>query len=219
MIIAPKATTIGAQAPIEVGTHKARISQIIDLGMQEQRPYMGVAKPAAPEIMVTYELLDEFVKDSAGNPTKYHRIISERFRLCPITSDLARSTQRYKAIMGANGDGDFSKLIDVPCYVNVTHSKNVNTDKTYVNVASISKMRASEAETAPALNQQAIVLALAEKTPANWETYKALPAWIKSIIQKGLDYTGSWMESADKGDDFVEMDAPAVAGPAMPWDK
>ena len=56
-----------AQEPIEPGTYPVRVAQIIDLGLQPQRPYQGQEKPPAYEIMMTYEFLDEFCLDEDGN--------------------------------------------------------------------------------------------------------------------------------------------------------
>ena len=55
------------QPNLEPGPYPARLVQIIDLGLQPQRPYKGVEKPPAHELMVTYELSDAFMIDKDGN--------------------------------------------------------------------------------------------------------------------------------------------------------
>ena len=47
------------QANIAPGSYPARLVQIIDLGLQAQKPYQGKDKAPVQEIMFTYELVDE----------------------------------------------------------------------------------------------------------------------------------------------------------------
>ena len=42
--------------PLESGTYPARLLNVIDCGLQAQRPYQGQLKKPQPEILVTYEL-------------------------------------------------------------------------------------------------------------------------------------------------------------------
>lgn len=56
-----------AQEVLEPGVYPARLVQLIDLGVQPQRPFQGKDKPPAQEIMITYEFTDEFLKDEDGN--------------------------------------------------------------------------------------------------------------------------------------------------------
>ena len=48
---------------LEANNYPARVVQVIDLGLQAQRPYQGKDKPPAYEIMLTYELGTEFMRD------------------------------------------------------------------------------------------------------------------------------------------------------------
>ena len=185
------------QEPIEAGTYPARVVQVIDLGLQTQRPYKGEAKKPAHEVMITYELLDEFCLDEEGNedPEK-PRWISETFTLNPLTSDLAKSTKRYKALdPEENFDGDFTLLVETPCMVTVVQNpgKGDNAGKVYVNVAGVSAMRPREAAKAPDLVNPPKVFVLDEP---DTEIFGSLPEWLQDKIKGNLNFKGSALEDA-----------------------
>jgi len=88
-----------SQKAIEAGTYPARVVQVIDLGLQAQKPYQGKEKPPAHKLMVTYELVDEFCKDEGGNEQKDKpRWLSEEFNLFSLSQENAKSSIRYVAI-------------------------------------------------------------------------------------------------------------------------
>ena len=146
-----KKTNYIPQANIEPGTCPARLVQIIDLGLQAQRAFQGKEKPPANEIMLTYELVDEFMKDEEGNDIEDKpRWISETLPFFGLFADKAKSTKRYFALDPNNDhDGDFAKLIGIPC--NVTVVNNSVGDKTYDNVAAVTTMRERDAAKCPDL--------------------------------------------------------------------
>lgn len=204
------------QEPIEPGTYQARIVQIIDLGVQPQREFKGQAKPPAQEILVTYELLDEFMKDENGEEmTDKPRWVSERFALRSINSDLAKSTKRYKALTD-DPSGDFTLLINVPCMVTITQSLGKN-GKTYNNVASVSKMRAKDAEKAPPLLNSQVIFSIDE--PDNWND---VAEWIQKIIKGNIHYEGSKLKdfiennSKEENNESTVRPAPDL-GESKPW--
>ena len=143
------------QPVLDAGAYPGRVVQVIDLGVQPQRPYKGEDKPPAQEIMVTYELADEFIVDEEGNPVEDKpRWLSENFPLHNLQSDLAKSTKRYYAV-DPDGvyDGDWTKLVGQPVMINITKDagSGKNAGKVFNNVASTSSMRKKEADKLPAL--------------------------------------------------------------------
>jgi len=200
-----KKTTAGGgsgfkQEAIQAAGYPGRVVQIIDLGMQNQRPYQGQAKPPAHEMMLTYELVDEFCLDEEGNVLEDKpRWLSETFPLYNLEADKAKSTLRYKALdPTVEKDGEFAELINTPCMVTVTRrdGKGDNAGKVYNNIGSISQMRANQAEQCPALVNPPKVFLLDEPC---LETYGSLPQWLQDKIKGNLEFEGSVLEAALAG--------------------
>lgn len=208
------------QPVIEVGTYPARIVQIVDLGVQEQKPFQGKAKPPVNEIMITYELVDCFMVDKDGKELEDKpRWISETMALHNLKADKAKSTQRYTAADPNNlYDGDFSKLVDTPVNISLVHNKQG--DKLYVNVSSIAAMRTRDVEKCPALKNPAVFFDL---DAPDLEVFNSFPDWIQEKVKKNLNYNGSKLQAAlEEG--FVpakkeEAEAAPVEGnDDKPWD-
>lgn len=199
------------QANIEPGTYPARLVQIIDYGLQPQRPYQGKDKPPAQEIGLTYELLDEFMKDEDGEDIlDKPRWISETLPFHGLFADKAKSTQRYH-VFDPNEDwgGDFSKAIEMPC--NVTVVNNAVGDKVYDNIGALTAMRPKDADKAPALKNPAVVFDLDNP---NMEVFNKFPKWIQEKLCGNLNYKGSALEAAvgknpPKGEEKKPAKAPA----------
>jgi hypothetical protein len=181
------------QANIEPGTYPARLVQIIDLGLQAQRPYQGKDKPPAQEIMLTYELVDTFMLDEDGNELEDKpRWISETLPFYGLYADKAKSTQRYNAIDPTGEyDGDFAKAIGTP--INVTIVNNAVGDKVYDNIATISAMRPRDADKCPELVNPSKLFDLDNP---DMEVFNALPEWLRDKIKSNLNFKGSPLEDA-----------------------
>lgn len=180
-----------AQPNIDPGVYPARIVQVIDMGLQPQRPFKGAEKKPAYEIGFTYELVDTFVVDEDGNEQEDKpRWISEVLPLHPLVADKAKSTQRYTALDPEGVlEGDFSKLADIPC--NVTIVNNKSGDKVYDNIASIAAMRPRDAAKCPELVNPVKVFSLDDP---DLEVFNKLPNWIQDKIKSNLNYKGSKLE-------------------------
>lgn len=179
------------QKNIEPGTYPGRLVQIIDLGLQAQRPYQGKDKPPAQEVMLTYELVDEFMKDENGKelPNK-PRWVSETLPFYGLHTDKAKSTQRYLALDPKQEfEGDFSRTIGTP--VNVTIVNNVVGEKVYDNVATISTMRPRDAASCPELVNPPKVF---DADAPDMEVFNSFPEWIQNKIKGNLKYEGSALQ-------------------------
>lgn len=196
------------QANIEPGTYPARLVQIIDLGLQAQRPYQGKDKPPAQEIMLTYELVDTFMVDEEGNDIEDKpRWISETLPFYGLYADKAKSTQRYNAIDPTGEfDGDFTKAIGQP--INVTIVNNAVGEKVYDNIATISAMRPRDADKCPELVNPSKLLDL---DAPDLEVFNALPEWLRDKIKTNLNYKGSPLEQLLGGGGDRPRSAPAKA--------
>lgn len=177
-----------AQPNIEPGSYPARLVQIIDLGLQPQRPYQGQEKAPAHEIMLTYELVDCFMVDAEGNDIEDKpRWISETFPLHSLKSEKAKSTKRYLAFDPEQTyEGDWSQMIGEPIMVTVIN--NAVGDKIYDNIGNISPMRPKDAARCPDLVNPSKVFDLQEP---NIEVFNALPEWLREKIKGNLEFSGS----------------------------
>jgi hypothetical protein len=176
------------QDNLEPATYPARLVQLIDLGLQAQREFKGQTKPPVQEIMLTYELVDTFMKDEDGKDIEDKpRWVNENLPFYGLFADKAKSTQRYNAF-DPNGlwEGDFSKAIGQP--INVTIVNNKVGDKVYDNVGAINPMRAKEAEKCPNLINPPTVFDL---DAPNLEVFNKLPKFVKDKILGNLNFNGS----------------------------
>lgn len=190
------------QEAIEAGTYPCRVVQVIDLGLQPQRPYKGEEKPPAHEMMVTYEFVDEFCLDEDGKELEDKpRWLSETMPLRSLESDLAKSTKRYKALdPDCVHDGDFTELVGATCMVTITCKPNKDgEDRNYV--ANVSTMRPKESAKCPELVNPAKVFLLDEP---DLEILSSLPQWLQDKIKDNLEFAGSELEAALKGGGKVE---------------
>lgn len=216
-LVAPKGNAqkkFAPQANIEPGVYPARLVQIIDFGLQAQKPYQGKDKPPAQEIGLTYELVDEFMKDEEGNDLEDKpRWISETLPFYGLYADKAKSTQRYLAFdPQQEWGGDFSKAIEMP--VNVTVVNNKAGDKVYDNVAGVAGMRPRDSEKCPALKNPSRVFDLDNP---DIEIFNNFPQWIQDKIKGNLNFKSSKLEKL-LGGKAPEKAAPPAKEEEAPWD-
>lgn len=205
-----------AQEPLDPGTYPCRVVQVLDLGVQTQKPYDNKPKAPVQEIMVTYEFLDEFCVDEEGEVQEDKpRWLSETFPFHSLEADLAKSTKRYRALDPQEMyDGDFTQLVGTPCMVTVVHNagKGANAGKVYQNISGVSAMRPKEAAKAPELVNEPKVFVLDEP---DMVIYKSLPEWLQEKIASNLEFEGSALQEAlEAGDVPQEKPKPTKGKPA-----
>ncbi len=180
--------------PIEPGAYPARIVVIANIGLQKQNPYQGKDKPPKHEFYITYELLDEFLKDEDGeDDLEKPRWVSERFTINPLSVENAKSTERYLALDPKNQyDGDWSELLETPCVVNIVQNPSKK-DKTkiYNNVRGVQTMRDKDARSAPKLVNDPVIFDFYDP---DVKVFLALPEFLQKLIKESLDFEGSKLE-------------------------
>ena len=192
--------------PLDTGSYPGRVVRVYDLGLQPQRTFPGnPPKGPAHEIHVTYELADEFLKNDAGEDlVDKPRWVSESFVLHPLSSDLATSTKRMKAIdVDDELDGDWTEALSRPIMINIV--QNAKGDKVYENVQSLSPMRKKDADKLDPLVNEAKFFDL--QAP-DLELYNSLPKWLQEKIASNLEFAGSPLEKLLKGAPTKEAKAP-----------
>ncbi len=189
------------QENMKPGAKPARPVQLIDLGVQPQRPYMGQEKKPAHMIYLTYELSHEFLKDGDGNLLEDKpRWISEDFPFYSLSNDRARSTKRYNAL-DPNGEcgGDFDKLLARPCNVVIVNNpgKGKNAGKVFDNIADVTPAADMPGYVQPELVNKPKVFLLDEP---DMEVFGSLPEWLQDRVKGNLNYQGSKLQGLLEGE-------------------
>lgn len=182
------------QAGVEAGNYLARLVQVIDMGLQTQRPFKGEAKPPAHEVMFTYELGTEFMVDEDGNDMEDKpRWLSETFPFHNLKADLAKSTKRIKAIdpQLVHG-GNVAEMLNSPCTVTVVNNVNKNNpDKVYVDVGNVTPPM--KGIPVPELKNPTKLFELDEP---DLEVFESLPQWVQEKLKGNLNFNGSALQKA-----------------------
>lgn len=210
--------------PIESGNYIGRTVQVLDMGLQTQRPYQGQDKPPAHEVMITYELGTEFLKDDEGkDQTDKPRWISESIPLRNLSQDLAKSSKRAKALDPSNKyKGDFAQMVNLPCTVTVVQNPKKGDPTTiYNNIANVTPPM--KGFPAPELINPPKVFDL---DAPDLEVFGSLPEWVQTKIKENLNFNGSLLQRMLEGN--AEPEAAGKPAPAQeedagdgsdPWDE
>ena len=198
------------QPVIDPGSYPARLVQVIDLGIQKQRPWKGETKPPVQMIHVTFELVDEFMLDEDGNELEDKpRWLSEEFPLYNLKSEKAKSTQRYMALdPNVDQDGDWSGLLGHPANAMITTYKiksGPNEGQERNKIESLTAMRPRDAKKTPDLVNEPKVFSLEEP---DLEVFNTLPEWLQEKIKGNLEYNGSALQALLEGGKAKPKPAP-----------
>lgn len=192
------------QEAMEAGTYPARLSRVLDLGVQPQQPYQGQEKAPAHRISTAYEFVDAFMLDEDGNEMEDKpRWISEDFPLNPLASDLAKSTKRYLALdPQQEHGGDWSLLLGQPCMVTIAVNVSKASGKSYNKITNVTVARPRDAAKMPELKNEPLFLDLDNP---DLEVFNKLPEWQQNLIKGNLKYAGSPLERALNGEAPVKQ--------------
>lgn len=185
------------QPPLDAGGYPGRVVQVIDLGIQKQRPYQGQEKDPCQMVRVVYELVDEFCIDENGKTEEERpRWVSEEFPLKGLYAELAKSTKRYLAIDPEKKfEGDWTKLTSMPVMVTITKEPSKREEGVFFNnVASLSVIRKKEADKMPELKNDELVFDQSDLSTV--DAFFTLPEWVQDKIKEGLKWEGSPMAKA-----------------------
>ena len=190
--------------PLEPGSYPARVVAIANIGLQAQQAFKGTEKAPKHEFRVTYELLDEFLKDEDGNDDEDKpRWVSERFSINPLSSENAKSTARYLALDPTNKHaGDWSQLLGTPLILDLLQNRSKkNPERVYSNVRTVTAMRPKDVKNAAELKNDPILFDFYEP---DVKVFLALPKFIQEEIKSSLDFDGSKL--AEMLEDVSEAD-------------
>lgn len=169
---------------IPAGNYVARCYQMLEIGTV-QEVIMGVAK-SLRKVRIGWELPEETREFSPGKGEQPF-VISQEFTL-----SLNEKANLRKMLASWRGKDfteeeaksfDISKLIGVPCMLNVIHKPSKDGTKTYENIGSISPVPKSMK--CPAQINKTIRL---EYDSFDIDTFEALPDFIKDKMKGSLEY-------------------------------
>ena len=177
----------------KAGVQPARVSQIIDLGVQARLPFKGKEKSPVRQVLVNHELVtDEYEFEGK----KYrHKIALKPFNI------VSRSSEMYgnSAIAGYlssidpkdTSGGKLEALADLPCLATVVHVKGTgkHEGRTFANITTV--MQPPENYPVPALLSPAVVFSFDAPTEESWA---AIPEFIQNKIKNAVNYRGSKVE-------------------------
>lgn len=187
-------------APVEAGNYIARLVQVVDFGLQTQRPFKGEEKAPAYEIMLTYELCTEFMKDDDGEDMEDKpRWISETMPIYSLKADRAKSTKRILALdPKLVHEGNLAEMVGLPCTVTVVQNVNKkDPSKVYVDVGNVTPPM--KGIPVPELKNPTKIFDLDEP---DLEIFNSLPEWVREKLMGNLEFDGSALQALlaeDKG--------------------
>lgn len=195
---------------LEPGTYPARLVQVVDMGVQNSRPYMNQPKPPRQRLYCTYELSHEFMKDDDGNPDPTRpRWISEDMAFFNLDMSTAKSTERYYALdpAGVHG-GDWTKLLGVPCQVTLTKEPRKGKEGFTNYISHVGGAINLQGYTQPELVNPTLQFDLSAPDMDAWQK---LPKWLQDKIKKNHHYNGSPLQAALGETGVSETQVPTAA--------
>lgn len=170
----------GDFSPMPQGNHVAICDMVVELGKQRTVSQMYGEK-IKPQVYIRWETPDERLEwtDKDGAQREGPRIIGQVYTAslhenAKLRGDL--ESWRGRPFTEEELAGfDISKLLGVPCMVNVTHAQKGG--KTYANVAAVTPLPKALRENAPKAEND-LLLYDAE----NSGTYTKLPDWLQKKI-------------------------------------
>lgn len=205
---APESQKFTPPTALEPATYPARIVRVLDLGLQAQVDFT-TKEPKRPVqmISVTYEFVDVFLQDDEGNDQEDKpRWLSEEFPLHALSSDLAKSTKRMKAVDPSGElDGDWSQTLSRPLMV-TTGNYEDKQQNTRDKVLNVSTARKRDVDSMPPLKNPAVFFDL---SAPDLEVFNSLPKWQQDKIKGNLAFDGSPLDRA-LGGKAVDKPTPAA---------
>jgi hypothetical protein len=180
------------RALIEDGQQIARIVQVIDFGLQTQRPYKGEAKLPAYEVYLTAEFPEQRIEIDGESKPMWK---SKRLKL---SSDDRSTCYKWYNKLDPKGvyRGEWCELIETPLVAFITHNlgKGKNAGKTFDEISDIGPVM--KGFVAPPLENDPVTFDL---TSPNLDVFNSFPSWIQNIIKENLEYDGSRLQRLVEG--------------------
>lgn len=173
--------TFAPKEPVPAGAQIAICTQLIFLGTVTEFNQFENKTETKPKLHFGFELCE--VTHEYGGKTE-NRVITKRFNKSLHENSALRpflENWRGGAFSTAelNAGWDITKVLGVPCMLTIQHGKKQGSDEISTKIAGIAPLHKSM--TKPAQTLPTVVL---DYTPEkwNWDTYEALPKYLKEIM-------------------------------------
>jgi len=196
----------GDFSPMPQGNHVAICNMVVDLGLQRTVSQMYGEK-IKRQVYVRWETPDERISwtDKEGNEREGPRVIGQIYTAslhenAKLRGDL--ESWRGRPFTQEELAGfDISKLLGVPCMVNVTHAER--NGKTYANVAAVTPLPKALRENPP--KAESSLLIYDEDNPGS---YDLLPEWLQKKIDDQVRQSSPPSGNGGQHDDDLNDDIP-----------
>ena len=182
-------TAAASQERIPEGTYMARISALVDCGIQPQTDWKtGAASASKPRLLMTWELPTEkmTVLDSNGEEEEVSRYMSKEY----TSSNNEKANIVKLAAAMINGNANLTMLLNVESMVSVGSTSTGNAKV-------VSCVKAPKGMPVPELTRPAVAFDFDEPDE---DTFKGLASWIQSKIMDAENYNGfadGWVENKE----------------------
>ncbi len=191
----------GDFSPMPSGNHVAVCNMVVDLGKQRTVSQMYGEK-IKPQVYIRWETPDETIEwdDRDGNKHSGPRVIGKIYTVslhenANLRADL--ESWRGKPFTKDELAGfDISKLLGVPCMVNVTQTER--NGKTYANVAAVTPLPKSLRESPPKSSNGLIL------HDEDSNAYDDLPEWLQKKIDEQVKDGGGGSATSNDPDKWRE---------------
>lgn len=197
----------GDFSPMPSGNHVAVCNMVVDLGRQ-RTVSQQFGEKIKHQVWIRWETPDEQITwtDRDGNEQTGPRVIGKTYTVslhenANLRADL--ESWRGRPFTADELEGfDISKLLGVPCMVNVTHAQK--NGKTYANVAAVTPLPKALKENPP---RSAVGLLLYDDEHEG--NYDKLPEWLqKKIDEQIVEDTTSRNNGGGSSYDDLDDDIP-----------
>lgn len=202
--------------------YPARLVGVVFIGVQNQRPWLGEAKPPVDEVRLTYELSHEFMKDEDGEIlADKPRWLTEKVAFKALKLEKAKSTKRFKSIdpSGVNA-GDFKACLGNGCTLVIVNNpgKGDHAGKVFENIGDVTPAPNMPGYTQPEVVNETFYYDLNDDS-CTLEEFRALPEFVQEIIMGANDFSTSVLAKQIGGENGqpsadVPQDAPEAADDA-----
>lgn len=185
-----------ARELIPAGTYAARCYQMIEIGTNKE-VILGVEKTLT-KVRIGWELPTErrVFKEETGEQTF---VISKEFTLSMNEkSNLRKSLESWRGKGFAEDEAkafDITKLLGVPCLLNIIHKPSKDGQRTYEEIAGI--MPLPKGMTCPAQENRTIILSYDR---FDWTIYESLPDFIKDKMKTSNEFAAMQQPNAVNAD-------------------
>lgn len=197
---------------LEDDVYDARITKVVFLGMQAQRPYMGKEKPDALQAQVTFELIGEVITqtNSEGETKDFPATISQIYNVPAGGCAMGKLVALLSAAVGAEetfeDTDDYESLLNQAVSVNVGSYESKKTGRKHncINgVAALGKRTKEKLGEASSDIQFFCCYADSDDMKTGWTN---LFPYVRKIVEKATDgqyipaIKDSWPEKIDSPD-------------------